>query len=314
MSTSTIPEDAARLQNVPFGPGASRSIQDALRGDRVALVRGVSPQLADTLVHQVAQSFGLEESLQIQAGFAEIEGHRSRSGKYFMSVAARTDYQFIAAHSEGSHFSNMHLAAFYCHENTTDGGETILLNADSDRPGWQQLRELRVKASMTGNTRPTPGQMTRMRVAFGMQSLDDAIDERDRVLGEDPSPVPGIAVHRVLSPIQKCHSRILDRPVHVYWDSVGSIDLDSAHEYANLLTECGLFRKPPGATRLEQLDNAASRRLWSSGVRYVDLFRSRLTIKLKAGELAVMNNTTWTHSTANWTPSSGHRKVVAAFA
>ncbi len=316
MSTPTIPEDGTSLQIVPPGQSqaASRSILDILRRDRVALARGLSPQAADTLTHQVAQGLGLHESLQIQAGFAEIEGHRSRSGRYFMSVAARDDYQFIAAHSEGSHFSNMQLAAFYCHENTTDGGETILINADSELPGWQQLRELRVKAAMTGNARPTPGQLTRMRVAFQMSSLDDPVNERDMILGEDRSPVPGIVVHRVLSPIERCHSRILDRPVYVYWDSVASTDFDSALEYSRLLTECGLLRQPPGETRLEQLDNAAPRRLWSSGVRYTELFRSRLTIKLESGDLVFMNNTTWTHSTANWSPNSGRRKVVAAFA
>jgi len=57
-----------------------------------------------------------------------------------MSVNERNDYQFIPPHSEGNHLMNMQLAAFFCYENSTDGGVTVLLNINETFNEWHKLR------------------------------------------------------------------------------------------------------------------------------------------------------------------------------
>jgi hypothetical protein len=35
---------------------------------------------------------------------------------------------------------------------------------------------------------------------------------------------------------------------------------------------------------------------------------------MAGGDLVIYNNLTWAHSVANWSPDSGTRRVIAAFA
>src|SRR5438270_10966793 len=126
-SEARVVEDQIRLKIIDDGQHVDLAvILEALRQDLVVLVKGLSSTEADRLMSRIAGGFGLQDKLELQAGFAAHQGHRHNIGQYFMSVNTRSDYQFIPWHSEGNSFTPMQLAAFFCYENSTDGGETIL--------------------------------------------------------------------------------------------------------------------------------------------------------------------------------------------
>ena len=149
---------------------------------------------------------------------------------------------------------------------------------------------------------------------FHVDLEKDLLTDKDEILQKLDTPVPELELYQVLSEVRKAHSRILDRDLFTYWDSVASVDFDSAVEYFNFLAGSNLIRQPAQALNVEQLDNARDRRVWRSGVKYNSLFKQKLVHKLAPGELILMNNLTWAHSANNWTPGSGVRRVAAAFA
>lgn len=279
----------------------------------VVLVRGVSPDDADTAIQRIADQCGLRRDLEVQAAFASIRGHRQNLGRYYMTVNKRSDYQFIPPHSEGSSFTNFQLASFFCYENTTDGGETIFMQIKESSRVWESLRERRVRGRI-GRASATRGEIARARIMYGLDILDDRLREDDQVLSERETKIPGLRVLDVLARPQKTYSRLLERSSYAYWDSIASVDFDSAGEYLRILKQGGLLKEPPRGLDIEQLDNAAPRRIWHSGVKYEELFASKITYKLRPADFVIHNNLTWTHSASNWTPGSGSRKVSAAFA
>jgi len=314
-SANTIPEDEDRLfiLNNQNGHIDMEAALSALRQDKVILIQNTAPTSADRIVFSIAQAFGLDKKLEAEAGFASVSEHRKRIGKYFMSVNKRDDYQFIPAHSEGRHSTNMQLAAFYSVENTTDGGETILLNTNQYSSEWEKLGEIVGKFDISGRTL-SPHEITQARLLFNVRIPDDLLSTQDQIISEDSSPLPGVKRFNVLEKLQKMHSVILDRELYVYWDSVASYDKDSGQGYFDFLASTGLFKAPSSSMLPEHLDNAYDRRIWSSGINYNSLFAAKITRKLVSGDLVVMNNLSWVHSTNNWTPNSGTRKVAAAFA
>jgi hypothetical protein len=319
MDASTQPgparvrEDHARLVVLEslFGRNA-RPVIEALRTDSVVLIRNVTPDEADGTLHQVAQHLGLLPQLEQQAAYAAFLRHRQRVGKYGMTVNPRDTYQFITPHSEGSSQSNMQLASFYCFENTTDGGETILMNIDADSPLWGSLREF-VTRIQHGSRPLTPGEMKRLTALYRLHSPPGVRDD-DRIVRERKSEIPGLLLADVLAVPRAIPSRILERDLYVYWDSVASTDTATVQAYVRVLRESGLLREPADGADLNRLDNAAPRRIWSSGVDHNALFRCKVTHKLTRGDLIILNNLTWAHSVANWRPESGVRNVSAAFA
>ncbi|AJK49818.1 hypothetical protein BGL_2c17510 [Burkholderia plantarii] len=136
----------------------------------------------------------------------------------------------------------------------------------------------------------------------------------DRILTEHATEIAGLTVYTVLATPRRVPSRILERDSYAYWDKVAGADFDSASEFLRLLKEDGLLRQQGEALAIEQLDTVSDRRVWHSGVKYADLFRCKLTHRLRAGDLLLQNNVTWSHATSNWTPGSGVRQVAAAFA
>jgi hypothetical protein len=292
---------------------AVERILEPLRRDQVVLIRGITADAADRIIADVARGLGLHDRLELQANLADLLGHRQRTSKYYMTVNARDDYQFIPPHSEGSCFTNMQLASFFCHENSTDGGSTVLLNVDQGEHVWAAMKEKAVRGQL-GARKLERGELVKLRVRYGVDLPGDALAPDDEILGEIAHDVPGVRLFDVLTRPRPSRSTILDRMVHAYWDSIASIDLDSAPEYLRLLEQAGLLRRPPSGVPLEQLDNASARRLRRSGARYRDLFACKVTVKLGPGDFILQNNTTWAHSTSNWTPGSGTRRVAAAFA
>ena len=285
----------------------------SLRRDLVVLVRSVSADQADGVMHAVADRLGLSNALKLQAGFASFLGHRYNIGKYFMSVNNRDDYHFITPHSEGGSSIGMQLASFFCYENSTDGGETILMNVDDSSEVWQSLRESVKKGRLTSGRLPAH-EIARARALYRVNLPADTLKEDDQILEERRTEIAGLTVAEVLAKPIKTYSCILDRKLYAYWDTVGSIDFDSAQEYAHLLRRCGLLREPAAGLDVSQMDNAADRRVWHSGVSYALLFKCKITRKLAPGELVIQNNMTWTHAVTNWSPGSGTRKIAACFA
>src|ERR1700685_3721956 len=152
-----VPEDARRL-DILRREGKSTDVPQiakSLRQDLVVLIEDVAAEEADALIQQVADALGLLDTLTLQAGFAAFLGHRHNVGTYFMSVNNRDSYQFVTPHSEGDRFSKMQLASFYCYENSTDGGETMLFNIDDSGGAWRSFREKGARIKPGGKPLPS---------------------------------------------------------------------------------------------------------------------------------------------------------------
>src|SRR6266511_702770 len=267
---------------------------------------------ANVQMSKIASRLEMEVALELQSGFAGLYGRRHNISRYFMSVNARTDYQFVTAHSEGTSFAGMQLSSFFCYENSTDGGETILMNIDVSGSGWKLIRE-RVLRAKLGARRLTKQEIMQARL-YQLSLPDDILSDDDIVLNEQKSQIEGLTLVAVLAKPRQTYSRILEKHVDVDWDSIDSADYDSLNEFEHMLPHLTLIKEPPGGLDITRMDSDADRRVWHSGIKYKDLFKARLVRKLIAGDLIIQNNLTWTHAVNNWSPESGMRKVAAAFA
>lgn len=285
----------------------------AMEDDKIVLISSVTPERADTIVSDVAEYFGIGEKLKLQAAFAAVAGHRENVGRSFMTVNRRKEYEFITAHSEGTHSTGMQLASFYCVENSTDGGYTILYNIDENGIGWSKLFSAKIKIDLCGMPL-SRSELINARVSFGLFLPEDTLKSDDIILEELTSPFLRRRIYKVLSPLVASFCRILGRAVYGYWDSVGSVDHSARDEFVEFLREMGLLRLPPNGADPVILDHSRYRRVWQSNVPSSELFKAMIVRKLQPGELLLQNNLTWAHAVSNWTPGSGTRRVIAAFA
>jgi len=310
-----IPSSLNKLSEIPrLSLGDSVTpILEQLKNDQVVIVTGVAAEEADDILAAVSEAIDLKSALEIQSGFASIKGHRDNVGKYFMSVNKTADYEFIAPHSEGTQFTNMQIASMYCYENTTDGGETVLFNVDQDSNELKDLKEITWKIRLVDRVL-SPAEIAMAKMKWQLTLPDDILSDSDEVIRKRESYEEGIELYEVLVSPPPTFSRILEKSVHVYWDNISSTDYASVNQYRNFLKDEGLLKTPNENTTTESLDHSAQRRVWDSGIDYEKLFKSKLIRKLAAGELVFMNNLTWTHAIANWTPNSGRRKIAVAFA
>ncbi|TQV81100.1 TauD/TfdA family dioxygenase [Aliikangiella coralliicola] len=306
-----ISEDRSRLVALGSDDKNEELIVGLLKKDQVVLVQGIEPHEADSLMYSIAAKFGLAESLEVQAAFASSKGHRENIGRYYMSVNKRKDYQFIPPHSEGGSFSNLQLASFYCYENSTDGGETILMNVDQSSEIWGELRELLTRGKATKELTRT--EIEQIKVMAHLNMPEDVLKDDDEILKEIKVS-PYFTIFDVLAKPRKTYSRLLDNEVFVYWDTIESVDYDSVTAYSQLLEQDGLLKLPPDNCDVKILDDSNERRVRHFGSDYEKLFKCKITRKLQPGEFIIQNNLTWAHSVSNWTPGSGFRKVAAAFA
>jgi hypothetical protein len=309
-----IPEDLGRLKILESeGDEIDTGLMaELLTHDFVVLARNVAPERADGILHEVAAKLGLLDNLRLQAEYAEFLGHRQRVGKYRMTVNKRGEYQFIPPHSEGDSFTNMQLASFYCFENSTDGGETILMNVDDASEAWKHLRE-RITRLAPGSKPLRPAVLKQATALHHLHSPPDVLPD-DEILGERKSSIPGLMLVDVLAKPRRTRSTILGKEVRAYWQSIAIPDHDALHAYVSLLNLGKLLRHPQGNLELRQMDNVAEHRIWSSNADYQHLFKCKITHKLTSGDLILQNNLTWTHAVSNWSPGSGVRNVSAAFA
>jgi hypothetical protein len=311
-----IPEDRNRLVVLECDRHRSdiNTALDSIRKDQVVLIRNVFADEADGVIHGIANGLGLAEDLSLQAGYVRLYPHRHNIGKFFMSVNERLDYQIVTPHSEGSTAQLMHLAVFYCYENSTDGGESILMNVDASSKVWQSLREKRRRGKLLPSKTLTQREIMRVRGQYALNLPYDLLKDDDQILQEQETQIPGLSVAEVLAKPEKVHSRILGTDMYVYWDTVSNIDRDSAVEYWRLLKQWGLLKEPAGGLDLDHLDTQTPFRIYNSGLDFSQLFKCKITVKLTPGDLIVQNNFTWTHAAANWSPGSGTRRVAASFA
>lgn len=307
-----IPIQSDSLKVIDFKQADVKSIQQWLTKDKIILLKSVVPAAADECLFNLASCLGLKTQLELQAGFAAMRGHRNKIGHYFMSVNNRDAYEFIPPHSEGTHAINMQLAAFYCYENTTDGGETVLFKVDQDSPAWPQLQDVGMKVKLS---RPlTQSEMLQAKMVFKLNLPEDIVTEKDKIVGQKALPLPGVELFEVLKPLKSSYSSILGQNMQVYWDSVASHDHDQAAFFFDFLMAEGLLKQPENKMTLAEFDNANDRRVWSSCADIKRLFKEKYIYKLTEGDLLLFNNMSWTHGTNNWTPQSGKRHVAAAFA
>jgi hypothetical protein len=316
MKTQSVPtSDSDRLITFDGRPGELNTdgIVSALRSDQVALIRNAAEQDADLILGQLSLRVGLLSSLEMQAAFASVHGHRNNVSQYFMTVNRRQDYDVILPHSEGSHFMNIQLASFYCHENTTDGGESLLLQVNQASECWASLKEL-VTRIAPGGRALSPSERALVKVRCQADPVHDLLKPQDVVLEEQKAPLPGLKCFWVLAGLRKRRSVVLERDVYTYWDSVCTTDEDAVDQSVSVLSRLNLLKEPAGGPPVSESMRARSRKVWKSGVNYESLFTAMIVHKLRPGDLIIFNNLTWAHAAGNWTPNSGTRKVVAAFA
>jgi hypothetical protein len=310
-----VPEDVTRLASVGHKKGEIDvdAILELLRQDFAVLVSNVGAAESDGVMRKLAGKLGLGESLELQAGFAGSQGRRHRVGEYFMSVNKRSDYQFVPPHSEGSSFVGMELSAFFCYENTTDGGVTILMNVVDSSDVWCSLRE-EVNRGRIGSRPLRPQELSRIRFLHQLNLPADVLKDDDEILEEYPADIPDLTLVRVLAKPTKTYSRILERKLYVLWTTISSIDSDCSTQYAHLLRSCGLLKQPETSLELHKMADSFCKQIWHSGVDYSQVFKCKVTRKLAPGDLLIQNNLTWTHSSSNWSPGCGTRRVAASFA
>lgn len=308
-----IPDGTDRIEIIDRRASSDSSIDAmvaALKSDRVVLVRNVAARENDEIMSGVAAAFDLGLQLESQAAFAGIHGHRRNVGRFFMTVNRRSEYEIVLPHSEGSLLQNIQLAAFYCLQNTTDGGASLLLNCDQDSAVWSSMREMVTRIDPSSR----PLNTTEKALARAKFMVDGSVETGDEVLQEQASELEGVRFCWVLTRLRRGFSKILQRDVFTYWDSVASLDRDCLSDSLELLGSRDLLREPADGRRIDHSDPVYRRSLWRSGARFKDLFKAVVVRKLEPGDLIIQNNLTWAHAASNWTPGSGVRRLVAAFA
>lgn len=299
------------------GSASPENIISDLKSDRVVLVKNVSPKRADIVLEAVAGGLGLSERLALQATYASVKSHRKNIGKYFMSVDERDDFQFVIPHSEGNRSMGMQLGALYSFGNSTDGGFTMLQHTDSSGLAWTVLREVVQKIDLCGR-KLSAREVAHAKAQYSITIPGSLIAPEDEIVAEIEPLIPGTRRYKVLAHPIPIASMIAEKNVNAYWASIAAPDWDATKQYAALLQTMGLLREPEAYESVAELDsvrkNANLAKAWSSGVKFDELFDARLAIKLEAAELLIFNNMTWTHAATNWTPGSGVRDVVVAFA
>lgn len=309
-----VAEDASRLTVIQF-PSDLNSITkttlEAFERDDVVLIKNVRQTDIDNIVYRISKLYGLETSLELQAGYGASLGHRSSVSKYYMSVNKRGDFQIVPPHSEGSSFASIELASFYCSENSTDGGETILMNTRQSCSSWKKVREQLVRCKM--DRAPTSTEISQARAIYRLDLANDELQLDDEILREREISSE-LRLFDVLAKPSLTYSRIHNKDIFAYWDSIAATDFGSVPSTIHLLSEEGIYKKPRSCMDENALDWDTSRRVKDFGVNFNDLFSCKLTLKLDSGDLILLNNLTWTHSVNNWSPGSGTRIVMAAFA
>lgn len=316
MTVPQVAEDPAKLSQISYDSLFSHQlIAAALLQDQVVKVSGIEPGQADQLISQVARHFDLQSSLELQAGVADLFGHREKLSRYYMTVNKRRDYQCITPHAEGSSFQNIQLVSFYCYHNTTDGGYTVLMNVDEAAAvRWAALREVSLRGDLRGREL-TAAEASEIRMRYQVDLPADKLQPQDQVLSRKASHMAGLDICDVLALPRPTYSKLLMREIYAYWSSISRFDSDSVRDFKALLRHQGLYITPPGDPAAVGYDDGFSdKKIWSSGLRYQQIFKNQLTLNLQPGDFIVMNNLTWAHGVSNWTPGSGQRLVAAAMA
>src|SRR5262249_37154766 len=160
---------------------------------------------------------------------------------------------------------------------------------------WDSLRQLVVKVP-AGRQPLTKGEAARARSLYHLRSRYDVVQQDDNVLSYIETEIPDVALASVLEKPRRIHSRILERELFVLWDNIAGIDRALPGGFVKYLRQSSLLKTPPYDLELEHLDNVSRRRIWSSGVNYDELFNCRLILKMRPGDLVVVDNLTWTHA------------------
>ena len=315
--TDSIREDADRLQIVDAGAGPIDPglLASWLEQDCVVLLQRVNQDDIDDIIAAIADRFELRSGLELQASFAAIKNHRQNISRYYMSVNARKDYQCILPHCEGRSFTNLQLVSFFCYENTTDGGHTVLFNIDEASQVWGSLRE-HVKRGRA-NRQLTEGEIARARMKYHLHLPEDYLQAGDRVLREHETDVAGLTVVDALVMPRKTHSKILGRELFAFWSSMKSTDSNLYRDFVSLLRRWNIYIEPPPEAEIAQQEATGA---GGKGDRhdprmlYEKLFKYKIVRKLTPGDLVIMNNQTWTHAANNWSPGSGVRRIGVAIA
>jgi hypothetical protein len=178
---------------------------------------------------------------------------------------------------------------------------------------WESLRENTMRGRLSSGSL-VAHEILRIRGLYRLDLPADLLSDDDQILKEHRTEIPGFTLLEVMARLKRTHSRLLERKVYVLWDTIASADFDLAQQYSDLLRQAALLREPENGLELHVMDRTVKRHRWHSGVDYSQLFACKITHKMAPGDLILMNNMTWTHSAANWSPKSGVRRITASFA
>ena len=311
-----VPENKHKLSTIPSfdAPDRVHNMVSELQQDKVVKLSGLSSKQADAAIYDLAVHLGLESDLEMHAGLADLFGHRKKLSKYYMTVNKRRDFQCITPHSEGASFQNIQLVSFYCHENSTDGGTTVLMNINEDTQDWYQLKEVSLRAKLP-NRKLSTAELSEIKMRYQVELPRDQLQDTDHVLSAKPTHIPGLEICDVLAKPRKTFSTVLGRDVFAYWSSISRFDSNSIVSFRGVLKDAGLYKTPPGDPASSSYDDGfTDKKIHASGVNYGQIFNNKLTLDLKPGDFVVMNNLTWAQGVSNWTPDSGSRTIAAAMA
>ena len=176
---------------------------------------------------------------------------------------------------------------------------------------WNVLRDKVVKGATKKSL--TRSEKSQLRIKYKLNMPEDSLTSDDEILKATPID-SNTTLYDVLTSPKKRFSKILHQDLHTLWYTTESIDYDSLEQFKDLLLESGLLKQSSGISDFKMLDFDPGLRLGHFGSQYDQLFKCKISYKLQPNDLVIQNNLSWTHGVTNWTPGSGTRKIIAAFA
>ena len=293
------------------GAGVSR-LRDGLEQNRLVLVAGTPLERAGSLFRELAASYGLEDSYDLQMQYVAhtIKG-RTPVGDIAVTVNERGPLQIIQPHSEGDTTSQLELFGLHCARSAAVGGENVMSLIDQSA----DHSRLRAKEKAIRGSGLSAREILELR-----EEHLDAVELTSegpvcRILKETAR---GSVIVRLVG-VRPARSAITGEELVTYWDNVTVHDRAFHRHQVELLRHLGiLHRRAPDD--LEAYMHVEEDSPWApvdtdSGdlARTAGLFRRHVVHKMRAGDFLVLHNRAWTHAVNNW-PAGQVRELTAMYA
>lgn len=296
-------DDAPSLVVFTEDRSASGALVDALSRNQIVVIRPITFEAAGAVFADLADHFGVRDSYDVQMQHVvSMMAARDAVENVAVTVNKRGAYQLVQPHSEGDTTAPLELFALYCVQNAAAGGESVLslVNQDADH---STLRAKEKAILDRGLSRTELNVLRRHH-----------LDARTVIAGGEPfcrvlaAGAHGDVVVRY-APLARSRSVVSGGNVVTYWDNVTVHDR-AFHRFNHaLLRDLGLLRSQDGADDYSAYLHVEDDSPWapadtdSGGLEQTSrLFRCHVVHKMRAGDLLLVNNRTWTHAANNWSP------------